>query len=122
MPYGYAASIAYALSQGMNKAKYPNEKAPETRWVIHWEDHHETYETFEEAKTDFLNFLWFWADDFIYAEPDLYRDIMAAWEIARRWPCLNRVEASDAHHHVIIQDKYYGMTRLDAWEGRISND
>jgi len=105
-PYGYVPGPL--LSQG-----------PEFRWVIHWKDHQEIFESFGAAQIDFLDFLWFWGDELHQADTDLYEEIMKAWESARRWRApYYEEQAPPTHFAVIVKGEQYGMTRLDVWEGR----
>lgn len=114
MPYGYVGPIA----QGVARRGYPASPPPESRWVVHWSDHHETFASFQAAKDDFLNFLWFWGDEVFFADVILSQEIMRGWDVARRWEECRFSEAEVTHFDVSVESQRYGMTRLDVWESK----
>ena len=85
----------------------------EHEWVVHWEDHHETFPDFHTAKSDLLDFLWFYSREFIDGAPDFSDRVMVAWDQVSAW----KENWGLNHMHVFIDEQPYGLTRRDVWDG-----
>lgn len=74
-------------------------------WVLLWKDHREVFPNFDAAKADMLDMLWWWARDYVTAEPKRADEIMDAWvHVSKLW-------RKYSFHHVfkitVLGDDFY---------------
>lgn len=92
-------------------------------WVVHWKDREPTtFGTFELAKQDLLQELWFFSREYIDADPDFAEQIMAAWSEVLTWK--EFIGSSSVRRREFSAEvagfKYY-LTRMDEYKEKYAD-
>lgn len=92
-------------------------------WVVHWKDRDPaTFASFELAKQELLQELWFFSREYIDADPDFAEQIMAAWSEVLTWK--EFVGSSSVRRREFVAEvagfKYY-LTRMDEYKEKYAD-
>lgn len=89
-------------------------------WVLHWKDREPAkFTSFEKAKQELLQELWFFSREYIDADPLFADEIMAGWTEVLEW----RLRGfADIEYSVDVAGFRYYLTRLDVYKRRYGRD